>query len=157
MVLLEVIMTSLFWISSVYCADELITLNPRPGVTQHVLLWGPSSLDSRLVILILPGGGGNLWIKSGDKIERETEYLFSRHRNLLIRQAVAVAVVDAPSDHPNMDQKFRKSITHIEDMTAVVKELKTAMPRQDSSFWVTAAGQFLQLTLPKHSAIGLQR
>jgi predicted esterase len=124
MVSLAAIIASLCLISFASGADELITLNPRPGVTQHVLLWRPSSPDSRLVILIFPGGNGNLVIKSGDKIGNETEYLFSRHRNLLMRHEVAVAVIDAPSDHPNMGQKFRRSNTHIEDMTAVVKELK---------------------------------
>jgi predicted esterase len=110
-------------------ADELVTLNSRPGVTQRVLLWQPSPPDPQLVLLIFPGGGGHVGFQvRGNKIEAEVAYLFSVNRDLT-RPEAAVAVTDAPSDQPDMDSEFRRSARHVADMTAVVRDLKRRYPK----------------------------
>ncbi|MGH8580498.1 MAG: alpha/beta hydrolase [Gammaproteobacteria bacterium] len=106
-------------------ADELITLKTRPGVTQPILLWQPSPADPQVVLLLFPGAGGNVGFeRKGDRIEAKGTYLLSHHRDLLLRPEVVVAVIDAPSDQPDMDSEFRRSAKHFEDMTAVARELK---------------------------------
>jgi pimeloyl-ACP methyl ester carboxylesterase len=78
---------------------------------------------------VFPGGGGHVGFeKGGDGIEARTGYLFSRHRDLLARPEVAIAVIDAPSDQTDMDSEFRRSDKHFEDMTAVARDLKARYP-----------------------------
>jgi alpha/beta superfamily hydrolase len=120
---------SLCFVNAPASADELITLTPRPGVTQRVLLWQPSPPDPQVVLLIFPGGGGGVGLQvKGDKVEAKVAYLFSPNRDLA-RPEVAVAVIDAPSDQPDMDSEFRRSARHVEDMTAVVRDLKRRYPK----------------------------
>ena len=111
-------------------ADEIIALSSRPRVTQTVLLWQPSPSDPQVVLLFFPGGGGNVGFESmGGKVVASTAYLFSRQRDLLERPEVAVAVIAAPSDQPDMDSEFRRSTKHFEDMTAVVRDLTSRYPK----------------------------
>src|SRR5262245_8213132 len=110
-------------------ADELITLIPRPGVTQMVLLWQPSPSDPQVILLVFPGGGGHVGfeITNGTVVAR-TAYLFSGQRHVLERPEVAVAVITAPSDQPDMDSEFRQSARHFDDVTAVVRDLTSRYP-----------------------------
>lgn len=111
-------------------ADQLITLKTRPGVTQPILLWQPSPADPQVVLLLFPGAGGNVGFeRKGGRIEAKGTYLLSHHRDLLVRPEVVVAVIDAPSDQPDMDSEFRRSAKHFEDMTAVARELKDRYPK----------------------------
>jgi len=129
MVALAVVLAAVCFVSAPASSDELIRLNPRPGVTQRVLLWQPSPPEPQVVLLVFPGAGGNVdFAKRGDKVEAKRAYLFSPHRDLLARPEAAVAVIDAPSDQPDMDSEFRRSEKHFEDMTAVARELKSRYP-----------------------------
>lgn len=110
-------------------ADEIIALNSRSGVTQTVLLWQPSPSDPQVLLLIFPGGGGNGFETMNGKVVARGPYLFSRQRDLLERPEVAVAVIAAPSDQPDMDSEFRRSARHLEDVTAAVRDLTSRYPR----------------------------
>jgi pimeloyl-ACP methyl ester carboxylesterase len=128
---LAVIAVTLCFVKAPANADELVALHPRSGVTQSVLLWEPSPSDPQVVLVIFPGGGGNVGfreITNGQVVSR-TGYLFWRQRDLLQRPEVAVAVIDAPSDQPDMDSEFRRSARHLEDMAAVVRDLRSRYPR----------------------------
>jgi predicted esterase len=125
-----VVVTFISFVNAPALADEIIELNPRPGVVQPVLLWQPGPSDPRVVLLIFPGGGGHVGFENrGNTVATRTAYLFSRHRGLLTRPDVTVAVVDAPSDQPDMDSEFRRSAEHFDDMTAVARDLKGRYPR----------------------------
>ena len=111
-------------------ADEIIALKPRSGVIQTVLLWQPSPSDPQVVLLVFSGGGGNVGFETTNgRVVARTAYLFSRQRDLLERAEVAVAVIAAPSDQPDMDSEFRRSARHVEDMTAVVRDLTSRYPK----------------------------
>lgn len=112
------------------CADELITLKTRPGVTQSVLLWEPHGPTPNTVILLIPGGSGNisLAVKDG-RAQAQRPHLFSNQREALLQEQFAVAVIDAPSDQEEMTQDFRMSAQHATDMQAAVHEIRTRFPK----------------------------
>lgn len=129
-VALAMIAATLCFVKAPASADELIALNPRSGVTQTVLLWQPSPPDPQVILLVFPGGGGDVGFETTNgKVVAKRAYLFSRQRDLLGRPEVAVAVIAAPSDQPDMDSEFRRSARHFEDMAAVVRDLKSRYPK----------------------------
>lgn len=124
------IAASLLWFASAAHADELITLKTRPGVSQSVLLWEPHVQNPETVILLFPGGSGNIGLTSKDGRAQATRaHLFSQQRDALLREPFAVAVLDAPSDAQDMTQDFRISAQHAIDVQAVVHALQTRFPK----------------------------
>ena len=111
-------------------ADELITLKTRPEVTQSVLLWEPYSPQPEIVILLFPGGPGNvgLGLKDG-RAEATRRYLFGSQRESFARPKITVVVIDAPSDYGDMDEPFRRSEKHLADVAAVVREIRSRFPK----------------------------
>jgi pimeloyl-ACP methyl ester carboxylesterase len=111
-------------------ADELISLRTRAEVTQSVLLWEPHPPSPDTVILLIPGGSGNIGLALVDgRAQAARPHIFSRVREAIIRPQFAIVVVDAPSDQKDMDQEFRMSTKHATDMTAVVHEIRDRFPR----------------------------
>ncbi|WP_295752420.1 alpha/beta fold hydrolase [Undibacterium sp.] len=111
-------------------ADELVSLKTRPGVTQTILLWEPHQSNPETVILLIPGGPGNigLGLKDG-RVEAQAPYLFSDQRKALMQDGFAVAVIDAPSDQTNMSQEYRASSNHAVDLKAVMREILRRFPK----------------------------
>ncbi|MBC3875984.1 alpha/beta hydrolase [Undibacterium flavidum] len=123
------IAASLLFTSLAY-ADELITLKTRPGVTQSVLLWEPHGPAPKTVILLIPGGSGNIGLKLKDgQAQAEATHLFSRQHEALLQKQFAVAVIDAPSDQEDMTQDFRTSARHAADMQAVIRKIRSRFPK----------------------------
>ena len=110
-------------------ADELITLKTRPDVTQSMLLLEPYSATPHVVIMLFPGGSGNvaLEVKDGRAIAANP-YLFSRQRDILAQPNFAVVVIDVPSDRKVVDQEFRRSAMHLTDIEMSVREVRTRFP-----------------------------
>lgn len=111
-------------------AEDIITLPTRSGVTQSYLLSAPEAGAAKAAAILFPGGPGKT------DLERETARkaldrgnFLVRTRRLIAGQAVAAAVMDAPSDHPNgMQDQFRLSDAHAEDIGKVVADLKKRYP-----------------------------
>lgn len=113
-------------------ADEIVTLETRPGVTQRFALLAPEKPSA--AVILFSGGNGKvpldklsptMFVNRGNFLVR-TRYEFERH-------GLMVAVVDAPSDHQDaagMLGRFRDSNEHATDVQAVVAYLqkKAAVP-----------------------------
>ncbi len=112
-------------------AEEIVTVSGRPDATQsYLLLHYPSP---QAVAVLFPGGEGLLKLRAeGDEIEFQQKGNFLvRTRTLLRDKQVAVAIVDSPSDQQRagMDDGFRTGRAHVEDIAAVVKDLKNRFPQ----------------------------
>jgi len=111
-------------------AEDIITLPTRGGVTQSYLLTVPVSGKAQIVAILFPGGAGKT------DLERETTRKVLDRGNFLVRtrqlfagQAVAAAVMDAPSDQPaGMDDSFRLGDAHTQDIEKVIADLKKRFP-----------------------------
>lgn len=118
-----------FFVGSFASADEVVTLNTRAGVTQSILIWQPHRPNPRSVILLIPGGLGNIGLNSKNApAEAEDPYLFSNRREALLQGGFAVAVIDAPSDQEDLTQEFRTSPQHLTDLQAVMNEIQRRFP-----------------------------
>jgi hypothetical protein len=111
------------------CAEDIITLSTRAGVTQSYLLASPESGKAQAVAVLFPGGAGKV------DLERETARkgpggnFLVRTRKLFADQGIAAAVMDAPSDQSSgMQDTFRLSEAHTEDIGKVVEDLKKRFP-----------------------------
>jgi hypothetical protein len=112
------------------CAEDIVTLPTRAGVTQSYLLSAPEKGKARAVAILFAGGPGKV------DLERETARttfdrgnFLVRSRQLFARSGIAVAVVDAPSDQSQgMDDPFRLGSAHAEDIGKVITDLKTRFP-----------------------------
>jgi len=112
-------------------AEEIVTVSGRNGETQSYLLMH-NAPRPKAVAVMFPGGEGLLKLSSeGGSVK------FSQGKNFLVRTRglfrdaeVAVAIVDSPSDHQRagMDDGFRTGRAHVEDVSAVVKDLRARFP-----------------------------
>ncbi len=117
--------------------SELIQLETRSGVTQKFAFYQPQ--DATASVIIFGGLFGNIGLKgSAKKPKVMTEKSFPvRNRYRFVKQGLAVAVVDAPSDQLKIKQKgdktgmgldFRLTDAHMEDIAAVISFLKKRNP-----------------------------
>ena len=112
------------------CAEDIITLPTRGGVTQSYLLSAPEVGKAQAVAILFPGGPGKV------DLEREAARQVLDRGNFLVRSrrliaggGIAAAVMDAPSDQPNgMEDEFRLGAAHSEDIGKVVTHLKSRFP-----------------------------
>jgi serine aminopeptidase S33 family len=112
-------------------AEEIVTVSARKGETQSFLLLH-NAARPKAVAVLFPGGEGLLRLHAdGERVR------FSQGRNFLVRtrgilrdNEVAVAIVDSPSDQQRagMDDGFRTGRAHMEDVAAVVKDLRNRFP-----------------------------
>lgn len=112
-------------------AEDIITLATRGGVTQSYLLSTPEAGKARAVTVLFPGGAGNtdLERESARTVLDRGNFLV-RSRRLLAGGGVAAAVMAAPSDRAagGMDDFFRLSEAHTEDIAKVVADLRKRFP-----------------------------
>ncbi len=112
-------------------AEEIVTVSGRKGETQSYLLMH-NAPPPKAVAVMFPGGEGLLTLRTeGNSVN------LSQGRNFLVRTRgmfrdaeVAVAIVDSPSDQQRagMDDGFRTGRAHVEDIAAVVKDLRARFP-----------------------------
>ena len=102
--------------------EELVTIPTRPGVTQSFLLLRSSDKPSATVILFA-GGHGRLALLQHEIGWGKTNFLV-RNRERFCREALLVAVIDAPSDRPQGLSNFRTTSAHAEDIKHVIMKVK---------------------------------
>lgn len=126
-----IIFACLLTISLVTSAEEIITLATRDQVTQSYLLARNPQVTPNLIVLLFPGGQGNMKLRM-----QNGEIAFAYRGNFLVRsrqhfvdKGVVTAVLDAPADQQQgMQDQFRMSSEHAQDITIVVNDLKTRFP-----------------------------
>lgn len=104
-------------------ADEQILVVPtaRDGVTQPVLLVTPAQQWDTAIILFV-GSGGNADVQSHGLKGRGANTLY-RGMDILVREGLAAAVVDAPSDQSVL-WNYRTTAAHADDIAHVIAALK---------------------------------
>jgi len=110
--------------ASVASAADTWELQTRPGVTQPVLVEAPSQ-PKAAVILFAGGNGGVLF--AGDEPTTYRANFLVRSRAEFVKQGFVVATFGAPSDKVSpryLDDNFRKSQEHANDILAVVGALR---------------------------------
>lgn len=118
------------WIAApARAAQEIVTLETRPGVTVKVLIM-TSSGSSKGTLLMFPGGSGaNHFSERGVKIRLSNNFLV-RSSNQFMKQGFVIAIVDVPSDQANgMNDQFRTSKDHTEDIKKLLDQFDQKLPK----------------------------
>lgn len=113
-------------------AQEMVTLQTRPGVTQSFFIAQMGQRKPQAVALLMAGGGGNINLRMEQGQVRFNQGNFlPRSRREFIRNGVLPVILDNPSDQQRgegMSDNFRAGAQHVTDMRAVVAEMKNRHP-----------------------------
>lgn len=103
--------------------DRLVTVETRTGVT--VSYWHMPREGATANLVLFTGGGGNIGMRDGEP--RSPNFLV-RNRARFADQGFNVAVIGRPSDVADMDDRFRTSARHLEDVAKVLADLHGRAP-----------------------------
>ena len=111
-------------------AEDIVALPTRGEVTQRYLLSAPEPGKALAIAVLFPGGDGRT------DLERESARTVLDRGNFLVRSrqifaanGIVAAVVDVPSDRAGgMDDLFRLSESHTEDIGKVADDLRRRFP-----------------------------
>ena len=111
-------------------AQEMVTLQTRPGVTQSFFVAGMGGRKAQAVALLFVGGGGAINLRQEDgRAKFGTGNFLVRARREFIRNGVLPVIFDAPSDHAReMPDDFRAGEAHRQDVRAVLAEVRRRYP-----------------------------
>ncbi len=113
-------------------AQEIVTLQTRPGVTLPFFIASMGERKPEAAALLLIGGGGNINLRNeGGQVKFGQGNFLPRSRREFIRNAILPVILDNPSDQQagqGMSDHFRASAAHAADMRAVVAEIKKRHP-----------------------------
>jgi len=113
-------------------AQELVTLQTRPGVTLPFFIADMGGRKAEAAALLLIGGGGNIRLRLQDgKVRFGDGNFLPRSRREFIRNGILPVILDNPSDHQagdGMSDAFRESAEHVADIRAVRAELGKRYP-----------------------------
>ena len=112
--------------------SELVQLKPRGDVVQAYLLTREDT-PVKAVVVLLSGGFGLLKFRtseSGVQWDESVADFLVKNKDRFLDQDTAVAVIDAPADQwgTGYTPKFRKSAAHMEDVRAVIHDIKSRLP-----------------------------
>ena len=102
-----------------------VTVSKRPGVTQGFLLLERSHAKASVILFV--GGDGFIQITPDGMGPFLQGNFLQRMRDLLAAQGFRVAIVDTPSDRPNL-VGFRATPEHAQDITGVIQYLRWGSP-----------------------------
>jgi len=112
--------------------SEIVKLKSRSEVVQPYLLVREAGA-ARAVVVLVSGGFGLLKFRFADpgmQWEEKAADFLVRNKDRFLDHETAVAIMDAPSDQMShgYTPKFRKSAEHMEDLHAVVSDIKSRLP-----------------------------
>ncbi|NWK77540.1 alpha/beta hydrolase [Aquitalea sp. LB_tupeE] len=115
----------LFCCGAAQAQEQMLTLETRPSVTLRLLLLEPHGKPQASLILFT-GGEGMLRLGDDGRLHAGAGNFLVRTRQQWAAQGFQVAVVDAPSDHPdNLNRAdFRMSAEHAQDIAVVIDTLR---------------------------------
>ena len=113
-------------------AQEIVTLQTRPGVTQSFFIANMGEHKAQAAALLLIGGGGAINLRTeGGQIKFGQGNFLPRSRREFIRNGILPVILDNASDQQGsagMSDDFREGAAHVTDMRAVVAEIKKRYP-----------------------------
>jgi hypothetical protein len=110
------------------CAQELVEIAPRPGVTQSVFIARAEA--PRAVALLYSGGNGDIHLRleDGRPAFRGGNFLL-RSRSEFVRHGILPVIVDVPSDFPQgVSDAYRRSDAQVTDARAVLAAVRARFP-----------------------------
>lgn len=121
--LIAVLLAGLF-IPAVTCrAQEIKSIETRPGVSLRFLFNRPDTVPKGVLIIFPGGDGANMFGQTGGKISLGKNFLV-RTSPEFVRKGFAVAIVDVPSDQASgMSPGFRNSAQHVQDIARLIDSL----------------------------------
>lgn len=113
------------------CAQEIVTLTTRPGVTQSFLIDAMGEAAPKAVALIYSGGYGDIKLRMEQGLPKfQAGNFLVRARGEFIRNGVLPVIVDVPSDSPaGVSDQYRRSDEQTADARAVLAEMRRRFPR----------------------------
>jgi len=112
-------------------AEDMVTIPTRQGVTQSFLLTSPDNVPPDVVLILFPGGQGQIGLRRDDgRLKFEESNFLVRERQRFVDLGAAAAVVDVPSDNAGsgMSDAFRMGSKHATDIGFVIDDLKKRWP-----------------------------
>jgi hypothetical protein len=111
-------------------AQEMVSLQTRPGVTQSFLIAGMGGRKAEAAAVLFTGGGGTINLRmEGGRPKFGAGNFLVRARGEFIRNGVLPVILDAPSDHAReMPDHFRAGEAHRQDVRAVLAEVRKRYP-----------------------------
>ncbi len=110
------------------CAQDVLSLFPRPGVTQAILF--VEAQDPKAVAVLYSGGYGDihLRVERGQPVFQAGNFLL-RSRGDFARNGILPVIVDAPSDFPQgVPDSYRRSAEQLADARAVLAAVRARHP-----------------------------
>jgi hypothetical protein len=115
-------------------ADEVVTIETRPGVKQSFLVLDPrDGAAAKQVVVLFPADEGEVEFQRtghGYEVINKGGGLTARRpmRETLRLRGFAVAVIAPPSDRMQLHPSFRKSAEHAQDIQQVIAWLRQRYP-----------------------------
>jgi len=100
--------------------EKIVNINTRSGIALNLLISTPESMNGTAIIMFLGGDGSSRFTLEDGRIKRGDNFLMRTVPGFTNR-GFLVVVVGMPSDRPEgMDDDFRLSAEHLQDIAGVV-------------------------------------
>ena len=116
---------------ALFAAEDMITIPTRPGVTQSFVLTTPDNGQPDIVLILFPGGHGQINLRRVDgELRFGAANFLVRERQRFVALGAATVTVDVPSDNSisGIDNGFRAGKKHATDISFVIDDLRKRWP-----------------------------